>query len=44
MSVRNKFLILLGVILTIASGYYFFPRRGGMIWFWWGRWMRTRSW
>src|SRR5208283_331287 len=29
MSVRNKFLILLGILLTIASGYYFFSTPGG---------------
>ena len=29
MSVRNKVLILLGVILAIASGYYFFSTPGG---------------
>src|SRR5450756_1420991 len=29
MSARNKFLIVLGVILAIASGYYFFSTPGG---------------
>ena len=29
MSVRNRFLIVLGVILAIASGYYFFSTPGG---------------
>src|ERR1700692_996458 len=29
MSARNKFLIILAIILTIASGYYFFSTPGG---------------
>src|SRR5258708_24760949 len=29
MSARNKFLIVLGIILTIAAGYYFFSTPGG---------------
>lgn len=29
MSARNKFLIVLGIILAIASGYYFFSTPGG---------------
>src|SRR5208283_4615939 len=29
MSVRNKFLIVLGVILILASGYYFISTPGG---------------
>jgi len=29
MSARNKFLIVLGIILTIASGYYYFSTPGG---------------
>src|ERR1700687_2917870 len=29
MSARNKFLIVLGVILTMASSYYFFSTPGG---------------
>jgi len=42
MSARNKFFIMLGVILAIASGYYLFSTPAGkdlvLVW------TQTRSW